>query len=237
MILPPFLLIHISAAVIGILAGAMAMLFRKGSGWHAAAGNVFFVSMLFMGTSAAYMAVFDKPSMSNFLVGLFMCYLVSTSRRAARHREGTAGRFDVGAFLFITALLVTAIASGFAEANSPRSVRGGVPAFGYFIFAAIAILSAKADVQLLLRGGVFGTQRIARHLRRMCGAFLLALFSFVPGQARQLPPSLRANPLLYVPHVVFVGMTLYWMFRISARKRAERQKPADADAVLTKVAA
>lgn len=236
MIVPPLLLIHISAAIIGILAGAMAMLFRKGSGWHAAAGNVFFIAMLLMGSTAAYMAVFDKPVMINCLVGLFMCYLVSTSWRAARHREGTAARFDVGALLFVSALIVIAIVYASLAANRPPGVKGGTPPFAYLIFGAIAILCAKADVQLLLRGGVSGTQRIGRHLRRMCGAFLLALFSFVPGQARQLPPSLRANPLIYVPHVVFVGLTLYWMVRIS-RKRAEGRKLQHDDAIVAKVAA
>jgi len=42
------LFIHIPAGVVGLLSGTSAAYFRKGSRLHAAAGNVFVVSMLIM---------------------------------------------------------------------------------------------------------------------------------------------------------------------------------------------
>src|SRR6266542_2312625 len=38
--------LHVFSAAVGLLAGFMAMLFRKGSGLHGAAGTIFFLSML-----------------------------------------------------------------------------------------------------------------------------------------------------------------------------------------------
>ena len=76
----PILIIHICAGLVGLLSGAAAMSFRKGSRRHRVAGNVFFVAMLVMGSSAAYLG--------NVFGGLFACYLVATAWLTARRREG-----------------------------------------------------------------------------------------------------------------------------------------------------
>jgi len=47
----PVLVIHISFGTVGLLYGAAAMFFRKGSHRHRATGNVFVISMLGLGAS------------------------------------------------------------------------------------------------------------------------------------------------------------------------------------------
>ena len=93
------LLLHISSAVVGLLSGFLAMSLRKGSGWHGAAGNIFFVAMLSMSASAAFLSVFHKPNMLNTVVSLLTFYLVATAWWAARNRGGRLGIFDLGAFV------------------------------------------------------------------------------------------------------------------------------------------
>jgi len=95
--LSPLLLLHICAAVVALLAGFLTMSLRKGSGWHGAAGNIFFISMLIMSSSAAYLAAFLKPNMLNMVVGLLTFYLVATGWWAAKRRNGVRGPFDLGA--------------------------------------------------------------------------------------------------------------------------------------------
>jgi uncharacterized membrane protein len=51
----PLVFFHIWAALIGISFGSAALFFRKGSRLHRMSGNVFFISMLTMSASAAYM--------------------------------------------------------------------------------------------------------------------------------------------------------------------------------------
>jgi hypothetical protein len=46
MLYKALLMLHVFSAAVGLLAGFMAMAFRKGSGLHGAAGTIFFVSML-----------------------------------------------------------------------------------------------------------------------------------------------------------------------------------------------
>src|SRR5229473_6557237 len=101
MLYKPLLLLHICSAVVGLLAGFMAMVFRKGSGLHAAAGNVFFVSMLSMSGAGAYMAAFIRPNNGNVMGGSLLFYLVSTAWMAARRKEREVGIFDWSALLVI----------------------------------------------------------------------------------------------------------------------------------------
>src|SRR5438128_3446445 len=49
----PILVIHICGGVVGLLSGVAAISFRKGSPRHRMAGNIFFISMLTMASTAA----------------------------------------------------------------------------------------------------------------------------------------------------------------------------------------
>lgn len=220
----PLLLLHICAAVVGLLSGFLAASLPKGSGWHAATGNVFFVSMLTMSASAAYLAAFVKPNMLNVVVALLTLYLVSTAWRAAKNRNGGTGFFDVGALLLITGVTLAALVSGFEAANSPKGSKDGMPAAIYFVFGSVALLCTVSDIRMFVRGGVTGALRIARHLWRMSLSLLIATLSFFPGQARQLPQWLRENSLLYVPHVLLVGSMIFWLYRVRVRRLVPRDR-------------
>src|SRR5258708_33863005 len=89
----PLLVLHISAGIIGILAGTAAMFFRKGSPRHALAGKAFVVAMLTLGASAVYLALM-KHQLGNVLGGTFAFYLVATAWATAKHGGGKTGIFD-----------------------------------------------------------------------------------------------------------------------------------------------
>jgi len=210
---------HVSTAAVSLLSGFLAMGLRKGSGWHAAAGNIFVVSMLCMSSSAAFMAAFMKPVAVNVLAGLLTFYLTATAWWAARRRDGATGIFDAAALLFILAVGAGGMMVGLAAANSPTGRIHQAPAAAYFVFASLALLCAVSDVRMLMRGGVVGAKRIARHLWRISFALLIATLSFYPGQAKLFPKSVRASSLMYLPHMFLVGSMLYWIYRVSIRRR------------------
>jgi len=216
----PILLVHISAATVGLLSGAMAMVLRKGSGRHGAAGTVFFVSMLIMSSTAAYIAAFLKPIALNVVVAMLTFYLVSTAWWTARHREARIGAFDVGALLFVLLVAAAGLTFGFEAASNPTGAKDQMPAGLYFFFGSMALLAAVSDIRMLARGGVSGPRRIARHLYRMCFALLIAMFSFYPGQAKLFPVWLRETNLLMVPHLLLIGSLIFWRFRVMRRKGA-----------------
>lgn len=223
MLWTPLLVFHISCATVGLLSGFLAMGLRKGSGPHGAAGTVFFVSMLGMSSSAVIMATFHQLARLNVVAGLLTFYLVATGWRAARRREGGATPFDIGAALFALALGAAGVMFGFQAARSPGGTLDRMPAAGYFVFGSIALLCAVADARLLARGGAVGTQRIVRHLWRMCAVLLFTAISFYPGQARLFPQWLRETRLLLVPSVFLVGAMVFWLRRVKGRKQVPRK--------------
>jgi uncharacterized membrane protein len=219
----PLLLLHISAATVGLLSGFMAMAFRKGSGLHAAAGTVFFVSLLTASGAGACLAAFVHSNSANLMGSTLTFYLVATAWAAAKRRDGKTGIFDLGALLFALAIGAAGVTWGLEAASGQSGVKDRYPAAFYFVFGSIALLLASSDIRMVVRGGVFGAKRIARHLWRMGLALLFALLSFYPGQGRMFPKWLRETNLLYVPAVLVMGATLFWLYRVSVRKRVPLQ--------------
>jgi hypothetical protein len=88
-----------------------------------------------------------------------------------------------------------------------------------FGFAAIWALVAAADLRMIMRGGVFGVQRIVRHLWRMCVALLVAVFSLFLGQQQVFPDSIRGTGLLYLPVLAVLVAMIFWILRVRFAKR------------------
>jgi hypothetical protein len=110
------------------------------------------------------------------------------------------------------------MAYGLEAANSPTGRSGSFAAGAYFIFASVALLLALGDVRMLRRGGVFGKDRIGRHLLRMGLAMFIAFASFFLGQQQVFPPGLRNPLVLNGPVLLVVGSTLYWLVRVRVAK-------------------
>src|SRR5262249_59855368 len=81
----PMLLVHILGGTLGLVSGAAAVVFRKGSRGHVLAGRVFVASMLTMGAAATNLAIV-KHQTSNIGGGILTFYFVGTAWLAARPR-------------------------------------------------------------------------------------------------------------------------------------------------------
>jgi uncharacterized membrane protein len=210
----PPLPLHISAGLVGILSGAAARTLRKGSPRHVLAGRVFVISMLAMGASAVYLSAM-KHQINNVFGGIVTIYMVSTAWLTARRREGETSIFDWIAPLFAFAVGAIIVIFGFEVATSPTGPKDGIPAGMYFFMGSVALLSAAGDVRVLLRGGVFGTQRIVRHLWRMCFALFMATASFFVGQGSKVFPSfiLQTN-VLFIPALLPLILMIFWLLRV-----------------------
>jgi len=173
----PALALHISAGTIALLYGAAAMLFRKGSRRHREAGWVFVISMLILGASGAYLG-FAKHQALNGFMGVLTVYLAATAWATARRRDGATDVFDLLALITPLAVVTVLAIYGVEAANSPTGSIEGYPAPAYFVFGSVALVAAIGDIRMLIRGGVFGAHRIARHLWRMCFSVFIAGGSF-----------------------------------------------------------
>ena len=209
----PLLPLHISAGIVGILSGAAAMSFRKGSARHALAGKVFVVAMLTLAASAVYLAVI-KHQNNNIGGGILTFYLVATAWLTVKRRDGETSIFDWGALLIPLAAGIGGWISGLQVMHSPTGPKDGVPAGMHFFMGSVMLLAAAGDIRLLMRGGVFGVKRIVRHLWRMSFGFFIATGSFFLGQQQVFPAWLRGSSVLFIPALLPLVLLIFWLFRV-----------------------
>jgi uncharacterized membrane protein len=208
------LALHLGGAGIGLASGAGALLFRKGGRLHRMAGNVFFVAMLAAAGIGACVAPFlPRPQWGSAMGGVLICYLVATSWVTIRRRENSIGLFEIGALLLAVGVAATDITLGLKVANGATGPLSDAPPAAYFVFATLAALAAALDVRMILRGGIAGVPRIARHLWRMCVALLIASFSFFLGQPQVFPESVRGSFIMFVPEIAVLGVMIFWLIR------------------------
>jgi uncharacterized membrane protein len=226
----PILLLHICSGTTGVVSGFVAVFLRKGSRGHRMIGNVFFIAMLALGGSGAYMAVL-KSQVPNVLGGVLTCYMVATAWMTARRREGEPGIFDRVALLTILAVAATEWTLGFEAITSPTGIKYGYPAWPYFIFGSVALLAATGDVRMLVRRGISGTQRTARHLWRMCFALFVASASIFLARPHLFPALLRKTGVLALLSFLPLILMVFWLIRIRiSRASTKRAIPRGADA-------
>ena len=207
------LYLHIGGGIVGLLSGAAALAFRKGSRPHRVAGNVFFVSMLIMAAIGAGVSPFlHKPLDS--IMGVFTFYLVATAWVTIRRKAGSVGRFEIGALVVALGAFAAAATFAVQATNSPKGLLGGYPPAAYYILAAIVALAAVSDLRVIRSGGVSGARRIARHLGRMCLALFIAAGSLFLGQQQVFPASMRGTGVLYLPVLLVIIVAIFWTCRV-----------------------
>jgi uncharacterized membrane protein len=222
----PILAVHICAGSLGLLSGTAAMLFRKGSRRHVLAGRVFVAAMLTMAVGATYLAIV-RHQPSNISGGILTFYLIGTAWLTARRRDGETSRFDWIVLLIPLTLGILTWMNGLRIVRSGASSQDGVPVGMSFFMGSVMLLAAAGDVRMLVRGGVSGTQRIARHLWRMCFGLFIAAGSFFMGPSNRplrllstiglgqhLSPALFNTGLYLFLSILPLILLIFWLVRI-----------------------
>jgi hypothetical protein len=222
----PILIVHICAGSLGLLSGTAAMSFRKGSLRHVLAGRIFVASMLTMGAFAVYLAIV-RHQPNNIGGGILTVYLIGTAWLTARRRDGETSRLDWVVLLIPLALGILTWMNGIQVVRSGESSQNGVPVGMTFFMGSVMLLAATGDVRMLLRGGVFGVKRIARHLWRMCFGLFIAAGSFFLGPSNRplrllsavgigqhLSPALFSTTLYLILTILPLILLIFWLVRV-----------------------
>ena len=208
--------IHILMGTAAVLAGAAALVTSKGSRPHRLVGNLFFVTMVIMALSGTWLA-YLLPMAISVLAGIFTIYLVGTSWMAARRTDGASSLLDYLAMATALGVAVGGVALGMEAQNSPDGLKDGLPAFPHFFFAGLGLLAATGDLAMIIRRGISGKQRIARHLWRMCLAFFIAAGSLFTGPgATVFSDEIRDTGILSIPEPLILLVMLFWLVRVLA---------------------
>jgi Predicted membrane protein (DUF2306) len=209
----PMLLLHICSGLVGLFSGAVAVCFRKGSKGHRVAGNVFVVSMLSLAGSGVFLALI-KSQPGNVLGGSLTFYLVATAWMTARRRNAGGGIFAWGGLLAVLAVLAVATTFGVEAATSSMGLKHDYPPGPYFFLAFVALVAVVGDVRMLVHGGVFGVQRVARHLWRMCFALFIASMSIFLARQQLFPALMRKTGALVFLSFLPLALMVFWLIRV-----------------------
>jgi len=227
----PILIVHISAGAIAIACGAAALTVRKGARPHRLFGALFVVAILTMAATATYMAVaipprpgaaFVTPPKAMVSVAILASYLTATAWMTVRRRSSGVGGLDYAAMLVASGVAVAMLVFGLQAAGGPA----GTIVTPYFVFAAFAALPAGLDMTVILRRGLSGPQRIARHVWRMCLALIFATAFFFIFQQKVMPTAWRGAPMLYAPTLAVLAAMIFWLIRIWFTKAFRPATPA-----------
>jgi len=209
----PILVLHICGGLVGLLSGAAAMAFRKGSRLHGIAGQVFVASMLTMSAAGVTLAVM-KSQPGNILGGALTFYLVATAWMTARRVTPETSFFDWGALLIVWAVAVANVTLGTVAALSATGKVYDYPPGPYFFLGSVAVIATGGDVRMLRRNGISGAQRIARHLWRMCFALFIASSSLFLARQRLFPEFMRKTGTLIALSFLPLVLMIYWLVRV-----------------------
>ena len=220
------LFFHILAGTTGLLSGAAAIIFRKGSPRHVLAGRIFVVAMLTMAVGATYLGIVKHQS-GNVGGGILTFYLIGTAWLTARRRDGETSRADWLLLLVPLTLGILTWMTGMRIVRSGATSEGGVPVGMTFFMGSIMLLAAAGDLRMLLRGGLFGAKRIARHLWRMCFGLFIASGSFFLGPSNRplrllsrvglgqhLPAALFSTALYLILTLLPLILLIFWLLRV-----------------------
>ena len=148
-----------------------------------------------------------------------------------RHADGGTSKFGWVVLLIPLAVGVLNWLAGIEKISSSGPPKDGVPAGMNLFLGSVMLLAAAGDVRMLLRGGVVGTRRIARHVWRMCFGLFIATGSFFLGPAnrpgrflssmglrqRIFRTILREEVLLFLA-VLPLLFLIFWLMRVRFTK-------------------
>lgn len=205
------LAIHIATGALSVLAGAAALTFRKGETPHRTAGTIFVVAMTIMATTAAVVGV-SNPG--NTVAGTLTIYAVVTGWVTARRRDKEAGVFEIAAFFVAVACAIGGFSSAYLIASGAKEPENPFILNATISISTVMALAALGDLSVVLRRGLAGRQRIARHLWRMCFGLVIAVGSFAAQGSKALPPDVPAAEFLLSSILLVVAIMGFWLARV-----------------------
>lgn len=217
------LYLHIGGGTVGLISGAAALFARKGARLHRLAGRVFLISMLIMSGIGGVVAPFLNDRLST-VAGLMTFYLIATGWATARRRSGV-GAIEIAGLFVALAGAASIYTLTYMARQTPDGTLDGSPAQGFYIFVLASTVAVLGDLKVVLRRGISGAQRVARHVWRMCFGLFVATGSLFLGQMQMFPEWLRDTPILYVAALAPLPFLLFWMLYVRISRRYN-PKPA-----------
>ena len=199
-------LVHTPAGTVAFLSAIAAFGYSKGSWAHRRSGRYFTVSMLIMAVSGS-LAGFLKGTPNDVFLGLMVFYSVFTAWLTTFHKEGETDFLEYIALAWVVTLGLIAFSYDPSEGEPYPEM--------YALWVGLAIFFAVGDIRNLYKRGLSGSQRIARHLWRMCFSLMWAAMAFVDKIVKMTGATIEEMPYVAViPMSLILILTIYWLHRV-----------------------
>jgi hypothetical protein len=226
--LPVLLPIHIVAAGLGLVSGAIALSVAKGGRWHRASGSLFAYAIFAM-CGTAVVSALVKGQATNVMAGTMTAYLVFTGVATVRPPSAGSRRRDIALMLVALVLGLATFAGAIVAVTRPDGRLFGLPSFPFFLFGVLGVSGAIGDFKTLRAGGLRGAPRLSRHLWRMCMALFITAASFFSIRARVaaiLPAPFTTPALRALPVVLVLVAMFYWLWKVRFRRSFSERWPS-----------
>ncbi|MBN9296284.1 MAG: DUF2306 domain-containing protein [Filimonas sp.] len=196
------LVLHIIGGSIGLIAGTISIVRKKGDKLHGSIGKLFLTGMLATGFSSLVLAIIH-PNYFLFIVGIFTIYMSATGQRYLRlKRLQECQKILAIDYVLTYGMLVAALAFiGFGIYLVIKSQQFGAV---FLVFGVLSLRMVRKDIHnYRCKDGEKNYWLIA-HLQRMMGAYAASATAFVvvnntgilPGVITWLLPTAIILPLI-----------------------------------------
>ncbi len=199
-----FLFIHIFGGMIGLIAGLVNVIRKKGDRKHRIAGKFFFWGMMTAGCTAFILSILH-PSMFLFMVGVFTVYMVASGQRYLSLKKLHSGQqMQLPDWLLCGIMLLFGF--GLAGYGIFYLAKGSSFGIVMVVFGGIGLMMALEDIRNFRGKSAFENVWLLMHLQRMTGGFIAALtaflvvnmrIEFIPSFVAWLLPTVLITPLIF----------------------------------------
>lgn len=210
---------HIAGGVLGLLAGLIASLSKKGAYLHRNAGKVFLVSMLVCyGIGAAVAPFLEVGQRVNFVAAILALYLLISGIQAVKLKTYKASKFNLVGLCLSVVIALLGLLFMYVGSQSESGTVDGSPPDAFLLFVIAGTLSSIGEARILIIKTLSPQGRIYRHLWRMCFSFFIASGSLFSGQIQLFPEWFASSFLIIFCSLFPLLILVYWTIKILLQK-------------------
>ncbi|MAZ27338.1 MAG: DUF2306 domain-containing protein [Cytophagaceae bacterium] len=203
-----FIISHASVGGIALVAGAIAILAKKGNNLHKKAGRIFYYTMLASALSALVICLLPgHESAFLFAIGVFSSYFIISGYRSLAFRRKPV--INIKDRLLAYGILTT----GLVMVLYPLILEGQLNII-LTVFGIVGIAFGVRDVQLLHKPDVLKKAWLKLHLGKMMGGYNAAVSAFFV--VNQILPGVWN---WFVPSIVGGVYISYWITKLNLAQR------------------
>lgn len=198
---------HAGFGGIALLAGAVALIAKKGSKLHKKSGIVFFYSMLlsaFLSFIISIMPKHESPFL--FSIGVFSIYFILSGYRSLKFKRR---EFDLKADKLIAYVIIL---TGFTMILYPIVLNGKLNIV-LLVFGIVGLVFGLRDLKLYKDSQKLKKNWLKLHLGKMIGGYIAAVTAFFV--VNEILPGIWN---WFVPGIIGGGYISFWIMKLNKTK-------------------